>query len=302
MPSPPPRSVIFNPMRGFKLMKRVAFPQRHAMRVQTPTPSSWASDKLTLACLGHATTLINLHGTMILTDPALLDRVGIGVGNRTLGPKRVLPPALSVRDLPPIDIILVSHAHADHMDVATLSLLPRRSTVVVAPRTSDVVAPCGFPDVRELAVGESLEIAGARITAARVKHYGRRHPFDRVHGRGYNGYLMQKDGASVFFGGDTAHCELDPALGPVDVAIFGIGGYDPFVWNHATPEQAWDMARQLRARYFLPMHWGVFLLSDEPVEEPMERLLTVAGADVARIVGRTFGEAFVVPARDGPAA
>jgi L-ascorbate metabolism protein UlaG (beta-lactamase superfamily) len=285
------------PKRGWNLVKRTAVAPVHALDVEHPTPAAWPADALSLSCLGHATTLINLHGTVILTDPALLDRVGFEVGERIVGPKRVLPPALHIEELPALDLVLVSHAHPDHMDVNTLARLPKRATLVVPSRCSDIVASCGFTDVRELATGDTIEIAGARITAVEVVHYGKRHALDRVRGRGYNGYLMAKNGNSVFFGGDTAHAQFAPSVAPngVDVAVFGIGGYDPFVWNHATPEQAWDMARQLKARWFLPMHWATFMLSDEPIEQPLLRLLAAAGPDVGRIVARTFGQTFTVP-------
>ena len=288
------------PGRAAKLVQRLATTHRTAMRPQKPSPATWSNDGVTVTCLGHATVLIKLGGTTILTDPALLDRVGINVGGAVAGPRRITPPALTIDDLPPIDIVAISHAHPDHMDTGTLARLPWKTRTLVIPTgTNDVVAGLGFGDVREMAVGDTVVVAGVTITAVAVTHYGKRHAFDARPGRGYHGYLFEKDGQSVFFGGDTAHTVFPPTVAPsgVDVAVLGIGAYQPFVWNHANPEQAWDMAMQLQARFVVPMHWATFILSDEPVDEPLERLLRVAGNDVARVVCRSFGEAFTVPRR-----
>jgi L-ascorbate metabolism protein UlaG (beta-lactamase superfamily) len=305
MPTPPQArpSPAELPGRAFRLVKRLVVEHRPAMQVQTPTPSTWHPDRLTVSCLGHATCLISLGGRMVLTDPALLDRVGVGLpGETTLGPARVTRPALTIPELPTIDVVAVSHAHPDHMDLGTLGRLAWKGRVLIVPRgTRDIVAGCGFADIREIAVGERIDVDGVVVRAVPVAHYGRRHALDRTPGRGYHGYIFERDDRRVFFGGDTAHTVFPPDVAPdgVDVACFGIGAYQPFVWNHATPEQAWDMARQLRARYLLPMHHSTFILSDEPVDEPLQRLLRVAGDDVARVVGRSFGEAFEVPATGG---
>lgn len=305
MPTPPQArpSPAELPGRAFRLVKRLVATHRPTMQVQTPSPSTWRQDRVTVSCLGHATCLLSLQGTMVLTDPALLERVGVELAaEATLGPARVTRPALTIAELPPIDVVAVSHAHADHMDVATLTRLAWKARVLIVPRgTRDIVAGCGFADVREIGVGESIEVAGVAVRAVPVAHYGRRHALDRTPGRGYHGYVFERGGRRVFFGGDTAHTVFPADVAPdgVDVACFGIGAYQPFVWNHATPEQAWDMARQLRARYLLPMHHSTFILSDEPVDEPLERLLRVAGPDVDRVVARSFGEAFEVPASGG---
>lgn len=287
------------PGRAFSLVKRLVATHRPTMCVQTPTPASWSRDRLTVSCLGHATCLLSMQGRMVLTDPALLDRVGVELAaETTLGPARVTRPALSIAELPSIDVVAVSHAHPDHMDVPTLSRLAWKARTLVIPRgTRDVVRGCGFADVRELGVGEATEVAGVLVRAVPVAHYGRRHALDRTPGRGYQGYVFERAPYRVFFGGDTAHTVFPADVAPagVDVACLGIGAYQPFVWNHATPEQAWDMARQLHARYLLPMHHSTFILSDEPVDEPLERLLRIAGDDAARVVARAFGEAFEVP-------
>src|SRR5947209_20047688 len=126
-----------------------------------PDPSSWSDDELTVAWLGHATVLINFYGTWLLTDPALRSRVGVRVGGVTLGPRRLVRPALTLRELPALDAVLVSHAHMDHCDLGTLRRLPRRARAVVQEGNGDLVRR--FARVDELSWGESTEVKGARI-------------------------------------------------------------------------------------------------------------------------------------------
>jgi glyoxylase-like metal-dependent hydrolase (beta-lactamase superfamily II) len=102
-----------------------------------PHPAAWPNDRLTAAWLGHATVLLNFRGTWLLTDPALERRIGIGRGCAKLGPRRLVQPALGARDLPPLDAVLLSHAHMDHTDLGTLARLPRNTHVVVQPGNRD---------------------------------------------------------------------------------------------------------------------------------------------------------------------
>jgi L-ascorbate metabolism protein UlaG (beta-lactamase superfamily) len=295
---PPPVTLHYGVGRVASHLRRALLTPK-PVAVVTPDPASWPDDHLTVTCLGHATVLANVHGVVVLFDPALLPRVGARLGERVLGPLRVTPPALRPEDLAFVDVVVISHAHADHMDTATLAALPRKSRLIVPTRTADIVAGLGFNDVHEIALGERVDVGGATIEAIPVRHYGRRHALDPVRGRGYCGYRVEKDGSSLFFGGDTAETTFsdDVCARGVDVAIFGIGGYDPYEWNHATPEQAWEMGKALRARHFLPMHWGTFQLSDEPWTAPLERLERIAADGAMEIVARRFGETFTVPRR-----
>jgi L-ascorbate metabolism protein UlaG (beta-lactamase superfamily) len=197
-----------------------------------------------------------------------------------------------VRELPAIDLILISHAHFDHLDRPTLARLPKRTPVVTANETGDLIRDLGFRRVTELHWGDQLELDnGVRLAALEVAHWGARTFYD-MH-RGFNAYLIESPGDStgrrVLYGGDTAYTEAFKELGKVDLAVFGIGAYDPYVAAHATPEQAWLMANHVKARYILPMHHSTFKLSFEPVNEPMERMLAAAGPDADRIVVREVG-------------
>jgi L-ascorbate metabolism protein UlaG (beta-lactamase superfamily) len=147
-----------------------------------------------------------------------------------------------------------------------------------------------FHRVDELAWGEAVEVGGARIEAIPVAHWGARRIVDKH--RGYGGFLVEKNGRAVVFGGDTAYTNVFASLAErtrVDLAILPIGAYNPYVWSHANPEQAWAMSREMNARFLLPMHHSTFRLSREPVEEPQERMLRVAGDEAWRIVTTEVG-------------
>jgi L-ascorbate metabolism protein UlaG (beta-lactamase superfamily) len=259
-----------------------------------PVPASWSDDRLTIAWLGHATVLINFYGTWLLTDPALRLRIGLNVAGLTLGLRRLVRPALSIRELPPLDAVLVSHAHMDHCDTGTLSRLPRSLHVVVQRGNRDLVRR--FRRQSELRWGEALEINGARIEAIEVNHWGARRLTDKH--RGYGGFLVTKNNRALVFGGDTAYTNAFGRLrhrARVDLAILPIGAYDPFIYAHANPEQAWAMRREMGARYILPMHHSTFRLSREPVEEPIKRMLKVAGDESWRVAATEPGQTWVLP-------
>src|SRR3982751_4260880 len=115
-----------------------------------PVSENWSDDDLTAAWIGHSTVLINFYGITILTDPVLFPRIGIRLPGFTVGPKRLTAAALSVRELPPIDLILLSHAHFDHLDTRTLKRFGERTTVVTAKNTGDILRDLRFDDVTEL--------------------------------------------------------------------------------------------------------------------------------------------------------
>lgn len=259
-----------------------------------PEPLAWPDDRLTAAWLGHATVLLNFHGVRILTDPVLENRVGIGRGLAKLGPRRLVRPALRARDLPSLDLVLLSHAHMDHTDLGTLRSIRRDVPVVVQRGNRDLV--CRFRRVEELDWGDVTEVAGTRVESLEVRHWGARMVTDRH--RGYGGYLLNRNGTGVLFAGDTAYTDAFDRIGlrtRVDLAILPIGAYDPWIANHASPEQAWRMFLRLGARYLLPVHHSTFRLSREPVEEPLERLRAAAGSEQWRIVAPEVGSTWSLP-------
>src|SRR3712207_5116120 len=142
-----------------------------------PEPSTWGDERLTVAWLGHATVLINFYGTWLLTDPVLRPRVGVRVAGVTIGPRRLVRPALSIKELPRLDAVLVSHSHMDHCDMATLRRLPRSVHAVVQKDNRDLVRR--FHSADDLAWGEAVEVKGARIEAIEVNHWGARRLTDK---------------------------------------------------------------------------------------------------------------------------
>jgi len=266
-----------------------------------PDPKNWVSNSITLAWLGHSTVLLNFYGIRILTDPALARHVGISLGVATLGPKRFVAPALKAQELPPIDVLLLSHAHMDHMDLPTLRSLAKPSLTITAKRTSDILAGAGLKSPAELAWGERTVYRGPEgeleVEAIEVKHWGERWPSDKP--RGYNGYILRREGKAVLFGGDTA---LTPALrqarsrGPYEVAIMPIGAYRPWIRNHCTPEEALEMANAAGAKRIVPVHHQTFRLSEEPNQEPIERLRAALVHEPERLALQQIGQTFTCPA------
>jgi len=272
----------------------------------TPDPRSWNDNEITVAWIGHATVLINFLGTKIITDPVLGERIGLDLaGLFTLGPRRLVLPALTYDQLPPIDLILLSHAHMDHLDIPTLRKFDRSIPVVIAKNTLDVIEDLGFDQVYEMDWGEWTSAAGVRIEAMEVTHFGWRYPWEKDRskgfheGRSYNAYCLTRNGRSIFFGGDTAYHERFRALKErgtaIELAILPIGAYDPWIRAHANPEQALAMADHMGAYHVLPIHWGTFIQSEEPTGEPIQRLKKAAGSRSDRIVLDAVGKSWVCP-------
>jgi L-ascorbate metabolism protein UlaG (beta-lactamase superfamily) len=266
-----------------------------------PEPLTWNDAQVTAAWIGHATVLINFFGIKILTDPVLFPRIGIRLPGLTIGPKRLTAPALQFHELPRIHLILLSHAHFDHFDLRTLRCFDQKTSVITARATSDLLRRTRFRDVTELEWGESktfnLPVSQIAVTAFAVKHWGARKQRDDY--RGYNGYLIESRGGEsrrILFAGDTALTDTFAKLRqPVDLAIMGIGAYNPWIHSHCTPEQAIEMANAASSRFIMPVHHQTFRLSFEPLREPIERFQAALRDQPERIALREIGETFVLP-------
>ncbi|MES2308110.1 MAG: MBL fold metallo-hydrolase [Verrucomicrobiota bacterium] len=263
-----------------------------------PHPAEWDSNKITLSWIGHATVLINFYGFWILTDPALFSRVGLDLRLFSFGPKRLSMPGLQPNLLPKIDLILLSHAHMDHMDLPSLRALPAETPAVTAWNTADILKGT-LSQVSELRWGESIEvkrpIGNLKVTAFEVNHWGARWQRDQF--RGYNGYVLEREGKKLIFGGDTALTSSFQRLrsqGPYEIAIMPIGAYDPWIRVHCNPEQAAQMAFESGAKKIAPVHFKTFKLSREPLNEPIERLQRACAQELERIAWREIGEAIVL--------
>jgi L-ascorbate metabolism protein UlaG (beta-lactamase superfamily) len=257
---------------------------------ERPAPASWARDGVTFAYLGHASVLIDFEGTMLLTDPTLYPRIGLSLGPLTIGPKREVASALAPEELPKLDAVLVTHAHMDSLDRPSLARLSDTPLLVIPERSRDLVSDLGYAGVAELPWGKTVTAGGVTIEAVEVNHWGRRWPWEGW--RGYNGYLLSRGDVRVLFASDTA---FSPELAQfalsrhVTVAILGIGAYDPWVWNHETPEQAWQTFVASGAEALIPVHWDTFRLGKEPLGDAMRRLLATAGSDARLVVIREIG-------------
>jgi len=265
-----------------------------------PAPDTWSDNAVTLAWLGHATVLVNVYGVWILTDPTLFPRIGVDVGVGTVGPLRLVQCALTPAQLPAIDVVLVSHAHFDHLDTPSLAAVRGRPAAVLAPEISDLLPRRQYASVEELRWNASTTIRTARgdvlVRAIEVKHWGAR--LGRDTHRGYAGFVVEREGCRLLIGGDTALTPLfrdHRRLGPFDAAIMPIGAYDPWIRNHCTPEQAVTMADAAGARLFVPVHHRSFQLSREPFDEPIERAESALAKERDRLALREIGQTVVIP-------
>jgi L-ascorbate metabolism protein UlaG (beta-lactamase superfamily) len=265
-----------------------------ARAARGPQPLLWPEKGIHAAWLGHSTVLVKVDGFTILTDPVFSLRVGLNFGPFTLGIKRLVAVAAEPADLPPIDLVLLSHAHMDHFDLPSLRRLERAGThVVTAYRTSDLLRAKRYARVHELRWNQSIRVGAATIKAFQVAHWGARMRSDLY--RGYNGYLLSIGQRQILFGGDTAHTHHFKQLRSsraIDLAIMPIGAYDPWIHVHCNPEQALAMANDAGAELILPVHHQTFQLSREPNLEPIERLLTAAGNTPERVCLREIGAEF----------
>jgi len=265
-----------------------------------PTPATWSDGNLTAAWIGHSTVLMNFCGVTILTDPVLFSRIGIRLPFLTIGPKRLTEPALTFAELPPIDLVLLSHAHFDHIDRRTLKLFPESTRVITASQTRDLLRRTKFCEVIELGRNESVLLTPhgcpLEVRAFQPKHWGARLQYD-VH-RGYNSYVISRDNRRVIYGSDTALTDAYAKLNdgtPYDLAIMGIGAYDPWIHAHSTPEQAIAMADAAGTHFVMPVHHQTFRLSVEPFREPIERFSRALAKTPERIALSEIGETFVLP-------
>ena len=257
-----------------------------------PNPHVWPNHGLHAAWLGHTTVLLKIDGFTVLTDPVFSNRIGLNLGPITIGFKRLVAPALTAKECPRPDLILLSHAHMDHFDLPSLRALESPKThVVTAHRTSDLLRAGRYGSVHELRWDESVQVGDAKVRAFEVRHWGARMRSDTF--RGYNGYVIETPGYRIIFGGDTAMTDSFRQLRgskPYDLAIMPIGAYDPWIYAHCNPEEALRMANDAGADFILPVHHQTFRLSSESLKEPIERLSRALAKTPERLVLGEIGQ------------
>ncbi len=259
-----------------------------------PMPRLWDDTGLHAAWLGHSTVLLKIEGTTVLTDPVFSERVGVDLGVATVGPKRMVTAALRPEELPPVDVVLLSHAHMDHFDLPSLRTLESPLTqVVTANRTSDLLRVPKWGGVSEIGWGESVQVGQLKFQAFEVRHWGARVQTDTW--RGYNGYVIESPKYRVLFGGDTAMSDtfghLRTARG-IDLAVMPVGAYNPWIRAHCSPEQAVMMTNAAGGEFVIGVHHQTFELGSEPRAEPLERLQAALCAADHRLAMTEIGQEF----------
>jgi len=251
-----------------------------------------------LTWLGHASFLLQMEGANLLFDPVFADRIGWFY-------PRHLPPGLAADQLPPIDVLLVSHNHYDHLDLASIESVPRAATVITTRGLGRYFVKRLFARVIELDWWDTVDVGRLRYTLTPARHWSRRTLFDTNRSL-WGGFVIEASErkpeqrtfslsepapgevktdrrracpAAVYYAGDSAwfdgFAEIGRRFPHLDLALIPIGGYEP-AWfmenNHLNPEQAGRAFVECGAKRMVPMHWGTFQMTDEPLSAPIERL------------------------------
>jgi N-acyl-phosphatidylethanolamine-hydrolysing phospholipase D len=235
----------------------------------------------TVTWIGHSSFLVQLGAVNILTDPMWSDRAS---PVQWAGPKRLSPPGLPIEGLPPIDLVVQSHNHYDHLDDRTVRRLARAHPEArwAAPLgVGSFLRERGARHVTEHNWWDEIDVAGLRLSCAPAQHFSGRGLRDRNQSL-WCGWALRDESTRVYFCGDSGYhggfTEIGRRLGPFDIALMPVGAYDPRWFMkpvHMDPEESVTAFRDLHRSHdteakgaFVPMHWGTFRLTDEPVEEP----------------------------------
>ncbi len=289
--------------------RRVPWPD-HVPVVAAPPPSPEAGPgEVLLTPVGHSTVLVQVEGCNILTDPIWSDRAS---PLRFVGPRRVRAPGVAFEDLPRIDLVLLSHNHYDHLDVATLKRLAAHSAprIVTGLGNARILARHGLKEVVELDWWQCCTpLRGVDVTYLPARHWSSRTGLDRRRAL-WGGHAVQAGGVCVVFAGDSGYGPHFAAIGRVfrpDVALLPIGAYEPRWFmqaQHMDPADAVAAHRDLGADLSLALHWGTFQLTDEAIDAPREALARArdeAGLDVGAFQAPEVGTTLVWRARPLPA-
>ncbi len=265
-----------------QLMTWVFDGEKGPKRVEIETSSQWqelAPDQTNYAVwIGHATYLINNGDINILTDPIFSKRASpIGFA----GPKRMIPAVMSLSDLPKIDLVVVSHNHYDHLDIWSLKKLNKLNskTIFLVPiGDGQKLTKAGIKNVYEMKWWDEFSHSETTFNFTPVQHWSKRGLFDRNKSL-WGGWFMQTKDLALYHAGDTGYSSdfktTYQRLGSPDYSFIPIGAYDPRWFmkdSHVNPEEAIQIALDLKSPHSFGMHWGTFVLTDEPVLEPPARL------------------------------
>ncbi len=262
------------PARNLKFLRQRIVPgifRRADGDVLDPVLAPPDLDKVRITWIGHASFFLQFAGHAVMVDPNWA---------KWHGPvKRERQPGLDLRDVPELDLVLVTHAHFDHLHKPSLKILQAREGIVVPLGSRSLVKRLGFPAIHEMRIWDSLAFDELEIIHTPSHHWGARFIHD-TH-RDYGGYIVRAGGKSVFHCGDSAYFDGFQEIGKryeIDVALMPIGAYDSPSGRdvHMNPEEAVRAFADLGAKALIPMHYGTFPLGNEPRDEPVTRLLQEA--------------------------
>ncbi len=242
---------------------------------ETRKPLLAQNGELGLTFIGHSSFFVQLGGKSFVIDPNFARWLFVL--------KRLRRPGVRIKDMPPIDAVLVTHAHFDHLHRPSLRAIARATRkkrrpaplIIVPANVGDLVSDLGFRDIVEMNWWDTKKLDGVTVSHTPARHWGARVIRD-MH-RGYGGYVLKARSDSIYHAGDTAYFEgfreIGDRLKP-ELAMLPIGAYHPpsFRNVHTSPEDAVRAFIDMRARWLVPMHYGTFRLSHEPMEEPLQRL------------------------------
>ncbi len=231
-----------------------------------------------IAWIGHATYLIKLGNTTIITDPVFSNNAGPLI----FGPKRFTKPAVDLKDIPEIDLFLLTHNHYDHQDMRTIKKFPFKNAKVLVPlNLGKYFTTNKYKDVNELDWYDFIQVnEDIKITLLPAVHWSKRSLTD-TNKTLWGNFLIEYKNKKILFACDTGYGniykDLGEIYGPIDLSMINIGAYDfrPMFEKsiyHTTPEEALNIAKDLKSKKILGTHWGTFVLSFEPVMEPPKRL------------------------------
>ena len=228
--------------------------------------------------IGHSTFLINNGDLTILTDPIFSERAS---PLNFAGPKRLIKPVIKIKDLPEVDVITISHNHYDHLDINSLRKIQKKfpNVKILVPKGDlKLLKNYNLNNGFEFLWWEEIIFDNTKFIFTPAQHWSARGLRDRNKSL-WGSWFIKNEDKNIFHAGDTGYSEdfieIRNRLGAVDFAMIPIGAYDPqwfMSYSHVNPEEALNIAKDLNAKKSIGMHWGTFILTDEPVLEPRERL------------------------------
>jgi L-ascorbate metabolism protein UlaG (beta-lactamase superfamily) len=261
----------FNPRTFFREMVWKAWLTPRHGRPTRPVFPRLKHKQVALTWIGHASFLIQFNDLNVLVDP--------NFANWLFLLKRIKRTGLRIEHLPPIDLVLLTHAHFDHFHKRTLRKLPHPKIAVMPWGMGDLARNLGFERIVELDWWESFSHGAWTVTLTPSKHWGAR--VLRDHHRGYGGFVLEHQTRRIYHAGDSAYFDGFKAIGDrlrPEIALLPIGAYRPESFRnvHMGPDEAVKTFKDLRAKWLVPMHFGTFKLSFEDMEEPPRWLREIA--------------------------